>query len=60
VLYLVEHNEAGVFQARHDDKDDPFRWVFANFDKLKEWNAERVHVDELGRVWRVQPALTKN
>src|SRR6185437_11185802 len=32
VLYLVEHNEAGVFQARHDDKDDPFRWVFANFD----------------------------
>jgi CRISPR-associated endonuclease Csn1 len=55
VLYLVEHNEAGVFQARHDDKDDPFRWVFANFDKLREWNAERVRVDELGRVWRVQP-----
>jgi CRISPR-associated endonuclease Csn1 len=55
VLYLVEHNEAGNFQNRHDDKDDPFRWIFANFDKLREWNAELVRVDELGRVWRVQP-----
>lgn len=55
VLYLVEHNEAGVFQARHDDKDDPFRWIFANFDKLREWNAERIRVDELGRLWRVRP-----
>lgn len=55
VLYLVEHNEAGVFQARHDDEDDPFRWIFANFDKLREWNAERVRIDELGRLWRVRP-----
>jgi CRISPR-associated endonuclease Csn1 len=55
VLYLVEHNEAGVLQARHDDKDDPFRWLFANFDKLREWNAERVRVDELGRLWRMRP-----
>ncbi len=55
VLYLVEHNESGVFQARHDDPDDPFRWIFANFDKLREWNAERVRVDELGRLWRVRP-----
>jgi CRISPR-associated endonuclease Csn1 len=53
VLYLVEHNEAGAFQARHDDRDDPFRWIFANFDKLREWNAELVRVDELGRPWRV-------
>lgn len=55
VLYLVEHNEAGTFQERHDDKDDPFRWIFANFDKLREWNAERIRVDELGRLWRIQP-----
>ena len=55
VLYLVEHNEAGRFQERHDDKDDPFRWVFANFDSLREWNAERIRVDELGRPWRMQP-----
>jgi len=53
-LYLVEHNEAGVFQTRHDDEDDPFRWNFANFDRLREWNAERVRVDELGRLWRVK------
>lgn len=55
VLYLVEHNEAGVFQNRHDDKNDPFRWIFANFDKLREWNAELVRVDELGWLWRVKP-----
>lgn len=55
VLYLVEHNEAGVFQTRHDDKSDPFRWIFANFDKLREWSAERVRVDGLGRLWRVRP-----
>jgi len=55
VLYLVEHHEAGVFQSRHDDEEDPFRWIFANFDKLREWNAERIHVDELGRPWRVSP-----
>jgi CRISPR-associated endonuclease Csn1 len=59
VLYLVEHNEAGVFQTRHDDADDPFRWIFANFDKLREWNAERVRVDELGRPWRVRPEEAK-
>src|SRR6266404_1363077 len=55
VLYLVNHNETGNLQARHDEKDDPFRWIFANFDKLREWMAERVRVDELGRVWRVIP-----
>jgi len=54
VLYLVQHNEAGNLQARHDDKDDPFRWIFANFDRLREWNTELVRVDELGRVWRVR------
>jgi len=53
VLYLVPHNEAGNLQARHDDKDDPFRWIFANFDRLREWKTEHVRVDEMGRVWRV-------
>ena len=56
LLYLVEHNEAGVLQTRHDDADDPFRWIFANFDKLREWNAERIRVDELGRPWLINPA----
>lgn len=56
VLYLVPHNEAGNFQARHDDADDPFRWIFANFARLREWKAQRVRVDELGRVWHVAPA----
>ncbi|MGH6981557.1 MAG: type II CRISPR RNA-guided endonuclease Cas9, partial [Stellaceae bacterium] len=55
VLYLANHNETGNLQGRHDDKDDPFRWIFANFDRLREWNAERVRVDEVGRLWRVRP-----
>lgn len=57
---LVEHKEAGNLQERHDNPDDPFRWIFGQYDRLKEWKAERVRVDELGRVWRVQPkTLTK-
>jgi len=58
---LAEHKETGVLQERHDNPDDPFRWIFGQYDRLKEWNAEHVRVDELGRVWRVQPKpLTKN
>jgi CRISPR-associated endonuclease Csn1 len=59
VLYLVEHNEAGVFQTRHDDQDDPFRWIFANFDRLREWNAKLVRVDELGRLWHARHEQTQ-
>lgn len=51
---LVEHNESGKFQERHDDANDPFRWIFGTYDRLKEGSAERVRVDELGRVWRVK------
>lgn len=54
-LYLVEHNEAGTLQKRHDDENDPFRWIFANFDKLREWNAVPIRVDEIGRLWRINP-----
>ncbi len=55
LLYLVGHNEAGSFQTRHDDKEDPFRWMFPNFNKLKSFKATQVRVDFLGRVWRVEP-----
>jgi CRISPR-associated endonuclease Csn1 len=57
---LAEHKETGVLQERHDNADDPFRWIFGQYDRLKDWKAERVRVDELGRVWRVKPRpLTK-
>lgn len=49
-LMLVEHHEGGDFQARHDDKDDPFRWVFQSLSKLKDVKARKVHIDILGRV----------
>jgi CRISPR-associated endonuclease Csn1 len=54
---LAEHKETGVLHERHDNPDDPFRWIFGQYDRLKDWKAERVRVDELGRVWRVQPTL---
>ncbi|MCT9000599.1 type II CRISPR RNA-guided endonuclease Cas9 [Chelativorans intermedius] len=54
VLYLVGVNDAGDYQKRHADTDDPFRWDFANIGKLKQRRARRVRIDELGRV-RVVP-----
>jgi CRISPR-associated endonuclease Csn1 len=54
-LRLVGHNEAGTFEDRHNDPNDPLRWIFGTYDRLKEARAERVRVDELGRLWRVSP-----
>ena len=51
---LAPHNESGNLAERHDDPNDPFRWVFGTYDRLKQANAERVRVDELGRIWRVR------
>ncbi len=50
VLYLAGVNEGGVLQKRHDDPDDPFRWDFANFGKLKERKARRVRFTSAGRL----------
>lgn len=55
-LRLVGHNEAGTIEERHNDPNDPLRWIFGTYDRLREANAERVRVDELGRVWRIRPA----
>jgi len=54
-IRLAPHNETGVLQDRHENPNDPYRWIFGQYDRLKEWKAERVRVDELGRVWRIQP-----
>lgn len=50
ILQLAEHLEAGVLQKRHEDQDDPFRWDFANVNKLKDRRARRVRIDEIGRI----------
>ncbi|MBW7057793.1 type II CRISPR RNA-guided endonuclease Cas9 [Paracoccus bogoriensis] len=50
LIYLVSINDAGNFQKRHEDADDPFRWDLANIGKLKLRRARRVRIDELGRV----------
>lgn len=51
---LVGCNEAGNYDQRHKDEDDPFRWDFANIGKLKARRTRRVRIDELGRV-RIVP-----
>jgi CRISPR-associated endonuclease Csn1 len=51
---LAGHNESGNLDQRHADTADPFRWLMASYSTLKTMRAERVRVDELGRVWRVQ------
>lgn len=51
---LVGVNDSGVYDDRHKDTDDPFRWDFANIGKLKHRRARRVRIDELGRV-RIVP-----
>ena len=54
---LAAHNETGNLDKRHAESSDidPFRWLMASYGTLKERGAERVRVDELGRVWRISP-----
>jgi CRISPR-associated endonuclease Csn1 len=54
---LAAHNETGNLDDRHkeDNEIDPFRWLMASYNTLKTMKAERVRVDELGRLWRVKP-----
>jgi CRISPR-associated endonuclease Csn1 len=53
---LAAHNETGNLDRRHATSDDvdPFRWLMASYGTLKKLGAERVRVDEIGRVWRVK------
>ncbi|MFM1977007.1 MAG: hypothetical protein RL145_1853 [Pseudomonadota bacterium] len=49
-IYLVEHNEAGNFQERHDtpEENDPFRWDLASYSRLRDRGAKKVKVDAIG------------
>jgi CRISPR-associated endonuclease Csn1 len=53
---LAAHNETGNLDQRHNDAGDPFRWLMASYNTLKNLGAERVRVDALGRLWRINPA----
>ena len=48
-LFLVPHNEANA-DARHRDKDDPFKFIQISANPLMNSGARRVIVDEMGRV----------
>lgn len=49
-LRLAGHRESGDLQKRHDDPEDPFRWLFLSFGKMKERRTRKLSVDVLGRV----------
>ncbi len=53
---LAAHNETGNLDRRHatNNEIDPFRWLMASYNTLKERGAVPVRVDELGRLWRIQ------
>jgi len=47
---LAAHNEAGSINDRHTDSDDPLRWIFGTYERLRQAGAHSVRVDALGRV----------
>lgn len=53
-IRLAYHNEAGSIDQRHNDSEDPLRWIFGTYARLKEAKARRVRVDVLGRIHPVK------
>lgn len=51
---LVSHRDAGSFEQRHIDPEDPFRWNFATYARLEAAGARRVRIDPIGRVRPVE------
>jgi CRISPR-associated endonuclease Csn1 len=49
-LRLVEHQEGGNLEVRHKDANDPFRWTFLSFNRLRGLGAHQVRIDEVGRA----------
>ncbi len=49
-IRLATHSESGSINDRHNDPEDPLRWVFASYSKLQNAKARRVTVDPIGRV----------
>ena len=49
-IRLAGIEQAGIYDKRQKDPDDPFNWDFAAISLLKRRRARRVRIDELGRV----------
>lgn len=54
-IRLAPHNAAGSIDQRHNDPDDPLRWIFGSYAKLKDANARLVRVDPIGRITQAEP-----
>jgi CRISPR-associated endonuclease Csn1 len=50
---LAGHREAGKLEDRHNDRDDPFRWLFMPIDHLRRRNARKIHVRPAGKLMGV-------
>ncbi len=55
-LRLAYHNAAGGIDKRHNDADDPLRWIFGTYTLLKNGDAHRVRVNAIGRT---RPAMDR-
>lgn len=49
-IRLVRDRDAGAYEERHKDPDDPFRWNFATYKRLQDAGARRVRIDPIGRL----------
>ena len=49
-LTLADHFEGGALKARHQDREDQFRYFSTSFSKLKNYRARKISVDVMGRV----------
>ncbi len=47
-VYLVTHYEAGDFQQRHEDAEDPFRWDLAGISSMRERNPVKLSINATG------------
>ncbi len=49
-VLFAPHYEGGPLQKRHDDKNDPFRWLMASASTFPKLRLRKVSVDILGRL----------
>lgn len=54
-IRLAPDRESGSLEDRNKSPNDPFRWIFGQYDRLKRWKARPVRVNETGNVKSISP-----
>jgi CRISPR-associated endonuclease Csn1 len=57
---LADHFEGGALKKRHDDKDDPFRYLEKSAGTLIGMGLRKVGVDEIGRLTDPGPRVMRH